>query len=75
MADWPGGVSQKFKGSRAHVPEPQFKEVPHPLYSTFGRKHYEPQKSDTYEWKPSIRIDQNKDQPREDRQVMNLLLI
>jgi hypothetical protein len=57
-------VSQKFRGNRAHVPEPQFKETPHPLYSTFGKRHFDKKLSDNYEWKPSIRVDPLKDQPK-----------
>ena len=64
IADWQGGVSQKFRTNKMHVPEPQFKEVAHPLFSTNGKKHYDPKRSDSYQWKPSIQVDPNKDQPR-----------
>lgn len=50
-----------------HVPEPQFKEQPHPLYSTNGRKHYGPRNSNTYEWKPSIKVDPNKDKSKPEK--------
>jgi len=40
-AEWHGGTSQKFKGNRKHVPVPESKEVPHPLYSTQGKRHFE----------------------------------
>ncbi len=43
--------------------------MPHPLYSTFGKKHYDKKLSNTYEWKPTIRVDPNKDAERVDRQV------
>lgn len=66
-ADWKGATSQKFKGSRMHVPEPVFKEQPHPLFSTNGRRHFDNKLSDAYEWKPSIRVDPAKDQPKPER--------
>ena len=50
-----------------HVPEPKFKEVPHPLYSINGKRHYEKPLSNTYDWKPSIRVDPNKDASRPEK--------
>jgi len=50
-----------------HVPEPQFKEQPHPLYSTNGRRHYDPKGSNSYEWKPSIKVDPSKDKSKPEK--------
>jgi hypothetical protein len=66
-SEWPGHTSSKFNGARKHVPEPEFKEVPHPLYSTYGKKHFDKKTSNTYEWKSTIRVDPNKDAPRPER--------
>ena len=65
--EWAGQTSQKFRGSKMHIPEPQFKEVPHPLYTINKKRHYGVKLSDTYEWRPSIRVDNNKDAPRTEK--------
>lgn len=31
------------------------KEVPHPLYSMFGKRHFAKDKTPTYEWKPCMK--------------------
>jgi hypothetical protein len=50
-----------------HVSLPKGKEMPHPLYSTLGRKHYEQQLSNTNEWKSTIKNFPNKDDPRPEK--------
>ena len=34
---------------------PPTKEVLHPLYSMYGRRHFSPSETPTYEWKPNIK--------------------
>ena len=37
------------------MPVPIPKEQAHPLYSTNGKKHYEAPRSNEFEWKPSVK--------------------
>ena len=53
--EWKGASSAKFTTSRKHIPPIVAKEVAHPLYSMYGRRHYADSETPTYEWKPTIR--------------------
>ena len=49
--EWNGQTSHKFPKERRHVEAPKPKEVPHPLFSMNGRRHFETNPSKTQEWK------------------------
>ena len=54
--DWPGQTSSKFRGSKLHVPEPEYKETKHPLFQAEQKKHFEGKRSNEFQWKPTIRL-------------------
>ena len=54
--EWKGQTSSKFTTNRRHLePIPQTKEVAHPLYTMYGRRHYSQSETPAYEWRPTIR--------------------
>jgi len=42
---WAGQTSQKFRGNKAHVPEPKYQETKHPLFQAEQRKHFDAKRS------------------------------
>ena len=54
--EWQGQTSQKFTTNKRHVEPIVPKEVPHPLYSMCSKRHFSPEPTPTYEWKPSIKV-------------------
>ena len=54
--EWGGQSSSKFLPSKMHVKPIETREMPHPLFSTLGRKHIpaeQERRSCQAEWKPS----------------------
>ena len=39
--EWDGAKSAKFTTGKRHMPAPQAKPGPHPLFNMGGRTHYE----------------------------------
>jgi len=54
--EWQGQQSKKFTSNRKHVEPIQSKEVPHPIYTMFGKRHFEKKETPTYEWRPSLKV-------------------
>jgi hypothetical protein len=38
-----------------HVEPIVAKEIPHPLFTMYGKRHYEKEETPTYEWRSSIK--------------------
>ncbi len=53
--EWKGQKSEKFGSNKKHIQPITPKEIPHPLYSMFGKKHYHKGPTPTYEWRSSVR--------------------
>ena len=68
QAEWSGATSAKFTTNKRHVNAPQpNQDGAHPLFSMGGRKHYDPQASKEAQWKPSLKVEPNKDAPRPEK--------
>ena len=65
--EWPGATSAKFTSCKKITGPIESKAPPHPLYETNGKVHYPPKLSGTQDWKSSVRINPDKDQPRTDK--------
>ena len=66
--EWYGHKSAKFTTSKRHLPAPEAADnKPHPLFSMGSKRHYDAQKSNEFNWKPSIKPALDKDAPRPDR--------
>ena len=51
-AEWIGAKSAKFTTGKTHIPPPQPANGPHPLFNMGGRKHYEAQRCEEWNFKP-----------------------
>ena len=51
--EWDGAKSAKFTTGKRHMPAPQAKPGPHPLFNMGGRTHYEEKRSKEWAFKPT----------------------
>ena len=54
--EWKGLKSAKFTTSKRHLPPAEAADnKPHPLFSMGAKRHFTAQRSDEFNWKPSVK--------------------
>ena len=66
--EWQGATSQKFTTNKQHTAAPvPNQNQPHPLFSAGSRQHFAEKRSKEFEWKSTIQVAHNKDDPRPEK--------